>query len=77
MMNSKQYMIDSSMKTSSHCSAAVKKTPPNFGIIRKRLENKSENILMSYKFMACPILEFSVHFWVPHDKKSMLKWEKV
>lgn len=49
----------------------------NLGIIRKGLETKSENILMSHKFMACPKLEFSVQFWLPHGKKSMLKWDKV
>lgn len=65
------------MKTSSHCSAAVKKPNKNLGIIRKGLENKSENILMSYKFMACLNVEFFVQFWLPHDKKGMLKWEKV
>lgn len=70
-------MIDSSMKTSSHCSAAVKKMNKNLEIIRKKLENKSDNILMSYQFIACPNLEFSVQFWLPHDKKSVLKWEKV
>lgn len=32
---------------------------------------------MSYKFMACPNHEFSVQFLLPHDKRSMLKWEKV
>lgn len=31
---------------------------------------------MAYEFTACPVLEFSVQFWLPHDKNNMIKWEK-
>ncbi|CAM4625917.1 unnamed protein product [Caretta caretta] len=54
-------IVDSSLKTSTQCAAAVKKANGTLGIIKKGIENKTENILLPlYKSMVRPHLEYCV-----------------
>ncbi|CAM5140560.1 unnamed protein product [Eretmochelys imbricata] len=51
-------IMDSSLKTSTHCAATVKKANGMLGIIKKGSENKTDNILLPlYKSMVRPHLE--------------------
>ncbi|CAM5097662.1 unnamed protein product [Natator depressus] len=71
-------IVESSLKTSTQCAAAVKKANGMLGIIKKGIENKTENILLPlYKSMVCPHLEYWVQMWSPHLKKDILALEKV
>ena len=71
-------IVDSSLKTSTQCAAAVEKANRMLGIIKKGIENKTKNILLLlYKSMVCPHLEYCVQMWPPHLKKDILALEKV
>uniref|UniRef100_A0A452HI16 Reverse transcriptase domain-containing protein n=1 Tax=Gopherus agassizii TaxID=38772 RepID=A0A452HI16_9SAUR len=71
-------IVDSSLKMSTQCAEAVKKANRMLGIIKKGIENKTENILLPlYKSMVCPHLEYCVQMWSPHLKKDILALEKV
>ncbi|CAM5102996.1 unnamed protein product [Eretmochelys imbricata] len=71
-------IMNSSLKMSTQCAAAVKKANAMLGIIKKGIENKTENILLPlYKSMVCPHLEYCVQMWSPHLKKDILALEKV
>ncbi|CAM5124383.1 unnamed protein product, partial [Natator depressus] len=70
-------IVDSSLKTSTQCAAAVKKANRMVGIIKKGIENKTENILLPfYKSMVHPHLEYCVQMWSHHLKKDILALEK-
>ncbi|CAM4694163.1 unnamed protein product [Caretta caretta] len=59
-------IMDSSLKTSMQCAEAVKKANRMLGIIKKGIENKTENILLPlYKSMEHPHLEYCVQMWSP------------
>ncbi|CAM5150171.1 unnamed protein product [Eretmochelys imbricata] len=63
-------IVDSSLKTSTQCAAAVKKANGMLRIIKKGIENKVENILLPlYKSMVRPHLEYCVQMWSPQLKK--------
>ncbi|CAM5079620.1 unnamed protein product [Natator depressus] len=48
-------IVDSSLKSSTQCAAAVKKVNKMLGIIKKGIDNKTENIILPlYKSMVCP-----------------------
>uniref|UniRef100_A0A8C3SIE1 Uncharacterized protein n=1 Tax=Chelydra serpentina TaxID=8475 RepID=A0A8C3SIE1_CHESE len=71
-------IVDSCLKTSTQCAAAGKKANRMLGIIRKGIDNKTENILLPlYKSMVRPHLEYCVQMWSPHCKKDLLELEKV
>ncbi|CAM5132666.1 unnamed protein product [Eretmochelys imbricata] len=71
-------IMDSSLKMSMQCAAAVKKANRMLRIIKKGIENKLENILLPlYKSMVRPHLEYCVQMWSPHLKKDILALEKV
>uniref|UniRef100_K7EYK2 Reverse transcriptase domain-containing protein n=2 Tax=Pelodiscus sinensis TaxID=13735 RepID=K7EYK2_PELSI len=71
-------IVDSSLKTSTQSAAAVKKANRMLGIIRKGIENKTQNILLPlYKTMVRPHLEYCVQMWSPHLKKDILALERV
>uniref|UniRef100_K7F1Z4 Reverse transcriptase domain-containing protein n=1 Tax=Pelodiscus sinensis TaxID=13735 RepID=K7F1Z4_PELSI len=71
-------IVDSSLKTSTQSAAAVKKANRMLGIIRKGIENKTQNILLPlYKTMVHPHLEYCVQMWSPHLKKDLLALERV
>ncbi|CAM5109632.1 unnamed protein product [Eretmochelys imbricata] len=70
-------IVDSSLKTSTQCAAAVKKANMMLGIIKKVIENKMENILLPlYKSMVRPHPEYCIQMW-SHLKKDILALEKV
>ncbi|KAG6933171.1 hypothetical protein G0U57_019969 [Chelydra serpentina] len=70
-------IVDSSLKTSMQCAAAVKKANRMLGIIKKGIENKMDNILLPlYKSIVRPHLEYRVQLW-SHLKKDILALEKV
>ena len=70
-------LVDSSMKGPTQCVAAVKKANSILEIIKKGIENKTANILMSlYKTLARPDLEYCVQFLSPHLKKDIVELEK-
>uniref|UniRef100_A0A452H4G2 Uncharacterized protein n=1 Tax=Gopherus agassizii TaxID=38772 RepID=A0A452H4G2_9SAUR len=70
--------VDSSLKTSTQCAAAVKKVNRRLGIMKKRIDNKIENIILHlYKSIVCPHLEYCMQMWSPHLKKDILELEKV
>ncbi|CAM4712428.1 unnamed protein product [Lepidochelys kempii] len=59
--------VDSSLRTSTQCAATVKKANRMLGIIKKGIDNKTENITLPlYKSMVCPHLEYCVQMWSPH-----------
>uniref|UniRef100_A0A8C3H706 Reverse transcriptase domain-containing protein n=1 Tax=Chrysemys picta bellii TaxID=8478 RepID=A0A8C3H706_CHRPI len=63
-------IVDSSLKMSTQCAEAVKKANRMLGIIKKGIENKTENILLPlYKSMVCPHLEYCVQMWSLISKK--------
>ena len=67
-------LVDSSMKVSTQCAAAVKKANSMLGIIRKGIENKTANIILPlYKSMVRPHLEYCVQFWSPHLQKNIME----
>ncbi|CAM5105037.1 unnamed protein product [Natator depressus] len=71
-------IVESSLKTSTQCAAAVKKANGMLGIIKKGIENKTENILLPlYKSMVRPHLEYCVQMWSPRLQKDTLALEKV
>uniref|UniRef100_A0A8C4XYG1 Reverse transcriptase domain-containing protein n=1 Tax=Gopherus evgoodei TaxID=1825980 RepID=A0A8C4XYG1_9SAUR len=71
-------IVDSSLKMSTQCAEAVKKANSMLGIIKKGIENKTENILLPlYKSMVHPHLEYCVQMLPPHLKKDILALEKV
>ncbi|CAM4594941.1 unnamed protein product [Lepidochelys kempii] len=71
-------IVDSSLKTSTQCAAAVKKANRLLDIIKKGIDNKTENITLPlYKYMVHPHLEYCVQMWLPHRKKDILELEKV
>uniref|UniRef100_K7F0M2 Reverse transcriptase domain-containing protein n=1 Tax=Pelodiscus sinensis TaxID=13735 RepID=K7F0M2_PELSI len=71
-------IVDSSLKTSTQCAVVVKKANRMLGIIRKGIENKTQNILLPlYKTMVRPHLEYCVQMWSPHLKKDILALERV
>uniref|UniRef100_K7EXW6 Reverse transcriptase domain-containing protein n=1 Tax=Pelodiscus sinensis TaxID=13735 RepID=K7EXW6_PELSI len=71
-------IVDSSLKTSTQSAATVKKANRMLGIIRKGIENKTQNILLPlYKTMVRPHLEYCVQMWSPHLKKDILALERV
>ncbi|CAM5134922.1 unnamed protein product [Natator depressus] len=71
-------IVDSSLKSSTQCAAAVKKVNRMLGIIKKGIDNKTENIILPlYKSMVRPHLEYCVQMWLPHLKKDILELEKV
>lgn len=54
------------------------KTNKMLGTIRKRIDNKTENILMPlHKSMVRTHLEYCMQFWSPRLKKDTLELEKV
>ncbi|CAM5145241.1 unnamed protein product [Eretmochelys imbricata] len=71
-------IVDSSLKTSMQCAAADKKAKGMLGIIKKGIENKTENLLLPlHKSMVRPHLEYCAQMWSPHLKKDILALEKV
>ena len=71
-------LVDSSVKVSPQCAAAVKKANSMLGMIKKGIENKTANIIMPlYKTIVRPYLEYCVQFWSPHLKKDIVELEKV
>ncbi|CAM5108054.1 unnamed protein product, partial [Natator depressus] len=71
-------IVDSSLKMSMHCAAAVKKAIRMLGIIKKGIENKTETILLPlYRSMVCSHLEYCIQMWSPRLKKDILALEKV
>ncbi|CAM5152026.1 unnamed protein product [Natator depressus] len=71
-------IVDSSLKTSTQCAVAVKKANRMLGIIKKGIDNKTENIILPlYKSMVHPHLDYCVQMWLPHLKKDTLELEKV
>ncbi|EMP36995.1 hypothetical protein UY3_05796, partial [Chelonia mydas] len=68
-------IVESSLKTSTQCAAAVKKANRILGIIKKGIDNKTDNIILPlYKFMVCPHLEYCMcnphTSWVWHSVPS-------
>ena len=71
-------LVDSSMKMSTQCAAAVKKANSMLGIIRKGIENKSASVILPlYKSLVRPHLEYCVQFWSPYLQKDIMEMEKV
>ncbi|CAM4478002.1 unnamed protein product [Lepidochelys kempii] len=65
-------IVDSSLKTSTQCAAAVKRANTMLGIIKEGIDNRTENIMLPlYKSMVHPHLEYSVHMWSLHLKKKI------
>ncbi|CAM4639967.1 unnamed protein product [Lepidochelys kempii] len=71
-------IVNCSLKPSTQCAAAVKKANGMLGIIKKGIDNRTENIIFPlYKSMVRPHLEYCVQMWSPHLKKDLLELEKV
>ena len=59
-------LVDSLMKVSAQCAAAVKKANSMLGIIKRGMENKTANIIMPlYKLLVRLHLEYCMQFQLP------------
>ncbi|CAM4622379.1 unnamed protein product [Lepidochelys kempii] len=71
-------IVESSLKTSTQCAVTVKKVNRMLGIIKKGIDNKTEDILLPlYKSMVRPHLGYCMQTWSPHLEKGILELEKV
>jgi hypothetical protein len=71
-------IVDSSMKFSSQCSAAVKNANSTLGIIRRHIKSRKKNIILKlYKTLVRPKLEYCVQAWCPYLKKDIDNIERV
>ena len=71
-------IVDSSMKVSTQCAAAVKKTNSMLGTIKRGIVTKTANIIIPlYKPLVRPHLEYCLQFWLLHLIKDIVDLEKV
>lgn len=71
-------MMDSSMKISTKCMAAVKKVNSILRVVRKEIENKTADIVMLlYKSMVQSYLEYHALFKSTHLKNNIIDLENV
>lgn len=57
---------------------AVKKANSTLGVIRKRTENKTVNMIMPlYKSVVKSHWEYCEQFWLPHSRSKLQRLEKV
>src|SRR5206468_4226914 len=65
-------------KSSTNCNKVGKKANKTIGLIRRYITNKgAEGMLILYKTLIRPVLDYCVPVWRPYRKKDMLKVEKV
>ena len=65
-------------KSSTNCNKVSKKANKTIGLIRRYITNKgAEGMLILYKTLIRPVLDYCVPVWRPYRKKDMLKVEKV
>jgi ribonucleases P/MRP protein subunit RPP40 len=71
-------IVDSSMKFSEQCSAAVKSANSTLGIIRRHIKSRKKNIIIKlYKRLVRPKLEYCVQAWCPYLKRDIEIIERV
>ena len=71
-------VVDSGMKFSSQCSAAVKNANATLGIIRRHIKSRKQNIIIKlYKTLVRPKLEYCVQAWCPYLRKDIDNIERV
>ena len=71
-------IVDSSMKFSEQCSAAVKSANSTLGIIRRHIKSRKKNIILKlYKTLVRRKLEYCVQAWCPYLKKDIANIEQV
>ena len=71
-------IVDSSMKFSEQCSAAVKSANSTLGIIRRHIKSRKKNIIIKlYKTLVRLKLEYCVQAWCPYLKRDIENIEQV
>mgnify|MGYP003529753736 FL=1 len=71
-------IVDSSLKFSEQCNAAIKNANSTLGLIRRTIKCKSQNIITKlYKALVRPKLEYCVQAWRPYLKTNIENMEKV
>jgi len=66
------------LKPSLNCDKASKSANKVVGMIRRNISNRSsEGMLILYKTLVRPILDYSIPVWRPYAKKDIKKLEKV
>lgn len=71
-------IVDSSMKFSEQCNAAIKNANSTLGLIRRTIKCKSQHIITNlYKALVRPKLEYCVQAWRPYLKRNIDNMEKV
>src|SRR6267154_1221648 len=65
-------------KSSTNCDKVRKTANKTIGMIRRNITNKSaEGMLILYKTLVRPVLDYCVPVWRPYTNKDMTKLEKV
>ena len=65
-------------KSSTNCDKVSKTANKTIGMIRRNITNKSaEGMLILYKTLVRPVLDYCVPVWRPYTNKDMTKLEKV
>ena len=71
-------IVESSMKWSEQCNAAVKSANSTLGIIRRHIKSRKKDIIIKlYKSLVRPKLEFCVQAWCPYQRKDIENIERV
>lgn len=71
-------IVDSSMKWSEQCNAAVKNAISTLGIIRRHIKSRRKDIIIKlYKSLVRPKLEYCIQAWCPYLKKDIENIERV
>ena len=71
------FFIDS-LKSSLNCNKVSKAASKIIGLIRRNIQNKTaECMLILYKTLVRPIIDYCIPVWRPYTKKDINKLEKV
>lgn len=71
-------LIDKNFKFTEHCALAVKKANQMLGIIKRKIQHKSKDVIVKlYKTLIRPHLEYCVQLWSPYLKSDIKLLEGV
>ena len=70
--------FDESFKPNCNCNRVSKAASKVVGMIKRNISNRSsEGMLILYKSLVRPILDYCIQVWRPYTKKEIMKLEKV
>ena len=71
-------LMDSSLKFSEQCKAAVKSANRNLGLIKRTVKSRSKEVIVKlYKALVRPKLEYCVQAWRPFLRKDIDSLERI